>query len=100
MCVCVLVWKASNYVRGATGQRSDSTATYQTITPSNRTLCPAPQVFNDIAGARQKVKYTSIFIAHRRKPPLVRSEMARVSGITQIYLSPTRLSTNGMPFCL
>ena len=35
-------------------------------------------------------------IAHRRKPPLMRSRMARVRGITQFYLPPTRLSTNGM----
>jgi len=38
----------------------------------------------------------SICIAHRCKPPLMRSGMARVRGITQFYLTPTRLSTNWM----
>jgi len=38
----------------------------------------------------------SICIVHRRKPPLVRSGMARVRGITRFYLPPTRLFTNGM----
>jgi len=37
-----------------------------------------------------------ICIAHRRKPPLMRSGMAHVRGITQFYLPPTRLSTNEM----
>jgi len=35
-------------------------------------------------------------LLHRRKPPLMRSGMARVRGITQFYLPPTRLSTNWM----
>jgi len=43
-----------------------------------------------------KSKQTSICIAHRSKPPLMRSETARVRGITQFYLPPTRLSTSGM----
>jgi len=37
-----------------------------------------------------------IYTAHRRKPPLMRSGMARVREITQFYLPPRRLSTNGM----
>jgi len=37
-----------------------------------------------------------ICIAHRCKPPLMRSGMAHVRGITQFILTPTRLSTNGI----
>jgi len=40
----------------------------------------------------------SICIACHRKPPLMRSRMACVKRITQFYLPPTRLSTNGMNY--
>jgi len=37
-----------------------------------------------------------VCIAHRCKPLFMRPGMACVRGITQFYLLPTRLSTNGM----
>jgi len=37
-----------------------------------------------------------MMIAHRRKPPIMRSGKARVRGITQFHLPLTRLSTSGM----
>jgi len=43
-----------------------------------------------------KVKQMSISITHRRKPPLMRLDMACVTGITQFYLPTTRLSMNGI----